>query len=161
MEASSRFETFQILGWPPGLLGEIYAVTAALELPDQTYRGEFFLFTQRPKPKLTHGAILIDGRNAPPDLLKVDLDLAIEESQRQAENALIDRLSERTEEIQRPDLLGLNVSLTKCKGRPFVSCWIRNLFHAEIHQAAELTQIEPLKRYLKAITKIAYSASGS
>src|SRR5437879_9298663 len=149
-----RYETFQILGWPPGLLGEIYAIAAASELPDQTYRGEFFLFTQRPKPKLTHGEILIDVRNAPPDILKADLDFVIEESQRQAENALIDRLTERTEEIGRPDLLGLNVSLTNFKRWSLIGCWIRDLFHTEIRQAADLTQVGTLKRYLQAMTQI-------
>ena len=104
--SNSKYEIFQLGGLPPGVFGETYAIATAVAKPGKTYKGEYFLLTQRPTPSLNQGTLAVNASNVPPELLSIDLDFIIRESQQQAEVRLIDLLYQRAEALNRPDLVG-------------------------------------------------------
>jgi hypothetical protein len=87
-------------------------------------------------------------------LLTADLNFVEEQSRQLAEVHLIDLLQERATSLNRPELVALNVRLLELTARPFMGCWLRGAFRAEITSAASKTQCRDLSVYLSAVSKM-------
>ena len=150
--ADSKYRLYRLDALPAGLFGENYVVTAALRLSETEYEGECFVFTQRPKSALFLQKFSFSSAGVPPDLLAVDLDFIEEQSRQQAEVHLIDELERRATSLNRPDLVALSIRLLDVHARPFIGCWLRGAFHAEIKRAAAETRCRDLSMYLNAVS---------
>lgn len=137
------------------VFGETYVVAVGVKISEKEYKGEYHIFTQRPKPRLQEGSLNFSSEEVPSELFTVDVDFMLNESLQQAEICLIDRLAEIAEASGKPEILALPVHLSECSARPFVGCWLRGSFQDQIRSVLSSTECESLSVYLKVVTSMA------
>ena len=152
--ADSKYKIYRLDTLPAGLFGETYVVSCALKLATTEFIGEVYVFTQRPSAALFSQKFSFSSAGVPPELLTADLDFIEEQARQLGEVHLIDLLQDRATSLSRPDLLSLNVRLVELTARPFMGCWLRGAFKAEITRAASETQCRDLSIYLSVVSRM-------
>jgi hypothetical protein len=150
----SKYLICELRSLPAGIFGETYAVVTGIHTSGSYFKGEYFVLTQRPAAALQKGGFRFSSTDVPADLLTVDLDFMIQEARQQAEILLIDRLEERATQLQRPELLGLNIQMKECSARPFVGCWLRGQFHEQLLDIRDQTECASLASYLGLVSQL-------
>jgi hypothetical protein len=89
---------------PAGVFGESYVVCAAYALPNDVFRGEWYILTQRPREELHHGTIDAPGKGLPPELGVVDVEFARAEALSQARIGLLELLESESRSARVPSL---------------------------------------------------------
>jgi hypothetical protein len=146
----------RIDGLPAGIFGEAYVLCAAYSLPNEAFRGEWYIFTQRPKEALHHGTIDVSSKGLPSELGVVDVDFARAEALAQARINLFELLEKRSLEVRREDLAYLPFDLKQITS-PFLGCWMRGRFNAQLTQVKDLTSAPDLSTYLRLMQQVKYT----
>jgi hypothetical protein len=150
---ASKFEIYWVRGLPPGLFGEAYGIVTGSEIVVDEYRSEHFLLTQRPNEAMQMWAFDIFGKSFPAEFGPVNADFAMSEAYRQLENDLQSLLALRATEVGRPDLAYARFELEK-RPSPFVGCWMRGLFTAQLVAVKQATKCLSLVTYLGLLQQI-------
>lgn len=152
--ADSKFQIFELESLPPGIFGETHVITVGIHTSGEYFKGESYVLTSRPEPRLHQKHWRFSSAGVPPELLSVDLDFILNEGRKYAENQLIDRLYEKAEQTRNAELLGVRVNLVECQNRPLVGCWIRNVFHDQTVEIKNTTECESLANYLSLLVTL-------
>jgi hypothetical protein len=150
----SEYKIFQLEGAPPALFGETYAIAVGIHTAGQHFKGEYFVLSQRPTPRLELQQWRFSAPDVQSEFLTVNLAFMVEESLNLARTHLINRLFARATELKAEHVLGLQIDLKECAARPFVGCWLRNLFHDQLTQVAQKTECRSLGTYLLALRQL-------
>lgn len=150
----SKYKFFQLENNAPGIFGETYVVAVGVNTSGPYFKGECYVLTKRPEPRLHHDKWRFSTTDIPPELLTVDNDFIIDEGRQFAETYLIDFLYQEAEQRNNSDLLGIRVNLIENKTSSLVNCWVRNVFHDQIIEIAKSTECESLSRYLTIVTSL-------
>lgn len=150
----SHYKCLRLDPLPASLFGETYVVVAAMRPAPGEFRGEAYVFTQRPKPELFSTSFTFSTAGVPEDLLDPNLFFILEQSKQIAEVHLIDQLQARTNNMGRADLGALSIRLVDQEANPLLSCWLRGLFKSEISRVASQTRCQGLSVYLNAVTTL-------
>lgn len=150
----SKFQFLQLESIPPGIFGETYVITVGIHTSGDYFKGESYVLTKRPEPRLHQERWRFSSTDVPPELLTVDIDFMLNEGRLFAENHLVDCLYQKAEQTKNAELLGVRVNLIECKNRPLVGCWIRNVFHDQIVEIKNTTECEGLSKYLSLLVSL-------
>ncbi|MEG0214106.1 MAG: hypothetical protein RR679_14055 [Glutamicibacter sp.] len=146
----------RIDGLPAGVFGESYVVCAAYSLPNEAFRGEWYILTQRPKEALHHGTIEVSSKGVPSELGVVDIDFARAAALAQARLDLLDLLEKRSLEVKREDLAYLPFDLKQIAS-PLLGCWMRGRFNVQLTKVKDLTSATDLSTYLRLMQQVQYT----
>lgn len=152
-EEISKFAIYTLRQLPAGMFGETYVVVTGTEMAPGEYFAEHFILTQRPAEALQQGSVAISGKSFPEELGRVDFDFVLAEAYRQAEIDLLWLVEKRATELARPDLAYLPFDLKSCAS-PFVGCWMRGCFTAQLMVIKGATKCPSLTRYLDLLQQI-------
>ncbi|MEJ8840468.1 hypothetical protein [Ramlibacter sp. AN1133] len=150
----SSYKIYRPKTLPPGLFGETYVIAVGIHTSSNYYKGELFVLTQRPSPRLVKGAFRFSATGVPPELLTVSVEFMLEQAMRQGEIHLIDRLEERAKELARPEILALHLELEECPASPLVSCWLRGQFRDELTDIWRATECASLESHLGLVAQL-------
>lgn len=151
---NSKYQIHQPECIPPGIFGETYVVTVGIHTIGEYFKGEYYVLSKRTEPALQIGKLRFNAMDVPSEILTVDLDFMLSEGRQFAENILVDRLYQKAEQLNKPDLLGLRINLVECKSSPLVGCWVRNDFHNQIVEIMHNTECEALSHYLELLSTV-------
>jgi hypothetical protein len=157
MSTSNRdYTIYRISGLPAGVFGEAYVVCAAYGLPNDVFRGEWYILTQRPQENLQHGMIDVSGKGLPPELGVVDVDFVSAEALSQARIDLLDLLEKRAKQVSREDIAYLPFELQTTQS-PLLGCWMRGRFTSQLTKIKDITGATNLRTYLTLLHQVSYT----
>lgn len=152
-EETSKYTIYTVRQLPAGMFGETYVVVTGTQISPEEYFAEHFILTQRPIEALHNGTVEILGKSFPEELGRVDINFALAEAYRQAEIDLLLLVEQRATELARPDLAYLPFDLRECAS-PFVGCWMRRRFSAQLMAIKDATKCPSLVRYLSLLSQV-------
>jgi hypothetical protein len=157
MSKSDRdYMVYWINGLPAGVFGEAYVVCAAYALPNDVFKGEWYILTQRPQEELHQGMIEVSGTGLPPELGVIDVDFTRAEALSQARIDLLDLLEKRAKQVNREDLAYLPFELKNIQS-PLLGCWMRGRFTSQLKQIKDITGAPNLHMYLSLLQQVTYT----
>ncbi len=139
---------------PPILLGETYAVCAAVQYGSSRFVGQSYLITQRGVQSLEMRELKFTAPSLDIDGTLFDLDFTLREAEQQCHYLLNEKIAARAAELKRPELELTAVALTEASTRPFVGCWMRGLFHEQLRAIQITTYSWSLGSYLDAVCSL-------
>lgn len=155
-KADRDYTVHCIDGLPPGIFGEAYVVCTAYALPDDVFRCEWYILTQRPEEELRRGTFEISGKDLPTELGVVDVNFARAEALSQARIDLLGLLENRAKQLNREDLSYLPFELKNIKN-PLLGCWMRGRFTSQLTEIKDITDAPNLKTYLTLLKQVTYT----
>lgn len=151
---SSDYKVYELQGMPPVVFGETYVVAVGINTSGPYFKGEYHIISQRPAPLAESFAWSFEHLEEAKPHLTADIPWIISESLYQAKGRLVDRLVQRAQELNAPNLLNAPVELRELAASPFAGCRIRGVFHPEMERVQRTTQSAALNRYLAALRQI-------
>jgi hypothetical protein len=149
------YSVYRMNGLPAGLFGEAYVVCAGYDLPNEVFKGEWYILTQRPQEDLHHGSIEVSGEGLPSELGIIDVKFARAEALSQAKIELFQLIEQRTRQVNREDLAYLPFELQYIES-PLLGCWMRGRFNSELTKIKELTGAPNLQTYLSLMQQVSF-----
>lgn len=150
---TSKYQTYILHGLPAGMFGEAYILITGTEISQGEFRGEYFIFTQRPVEALLKGQVDIFSNGFPEGLGEVNIEFIMSEALRQAEIEVLTLVENRATELERPDLGYLPFELREYPS-PFVGCKMRGRFIKQLMDVKDSTQNPSLALHLKLLQQV-------
>ena len=145
--SDSKYVIHEVNGLPAGVFGESYVVAVSSQAAPGSFHGETYVLTQRPQNAVTIERIECAQGDTPKAVITFDHEFMLEECLLAGRRLINVRLDGRAVEHNAPHVALLPYEL-KARERPFVGCWMRNLFHSQLRQICDTTECESLYRYL-------------
>ncbi len=142
----------------PGVFGETYVVTAfdppAKELDSSSVQCEYAIFVTRPEEEMIRGTFRLPYGPLPGDLGVYGPDEVHAEAANQATLNLLDRLTRRAKELERPDLEMAYLELELMNYRSMTGAWIHGKWTAHIQELARTAETAVLESHCKLLRRV-------
>ncbi|MBA3589940.1 hypothetical protein [Methylibium sp.] len=149
-----EYKIYELRGMPPIIFGETYVIAVGIHTTGPYFKGEYHIFHQRPAATAESLGWTFEQSEDHQDVLTASVGWMIEESVNFAQSRLAEKLFQRAEELNAPQILGALLELRESKASPFGGCRIRGVFHEQMDEVLRATKCASLRRYFSALRQV-------